>query len=173
MIEGLSCEIFMPLAWRAEPLPAQARLSHMREAAHLLAALNQIESMHEQEAGSPENRRLDRIEAKLDLTLHLLARTLEIRTPETSAVPAARNVLLTPSEAQWPDPSPPAQGTPLIVEFRPSEALPISLELPAIALEPQAGTARARFDELTEALDEALYQFVFRRHRQAIRARTI
>jgi hypothetical protein len=44
--------------------------------------------------------------------------------------------------------------------------------LPAIALEPLSGNARVSFEGLTEALDEALYQFVFRRHRQAIRART-
>lgn len=139
----------------------------MREAALLLTALNQMEGMYEHEASGPENRHLDRIEAKLDLTLHLLARTLE-----TDATPPARSVQLTPSGAQWEDPQPPAEGTSLILELHPSEALPLSLKLPAIALEPLSGNARVKFEGLSEALDEALYQFVFRRHRQAIRART-
>jgi hypothetical protein len=162
----------MPLAWQATALePAahqrQMRDTQIREAALLLSALNQMEGMHELESSGPENRRLDRIEAKLDLTLHLLARTLQ-----TGDTPPTRSVQLTPSGAQWQDPAPPAAGTPLILEFRPSEALPLSLKLPAIALEPEAGNARVSFEDLSEALAEALYQFVFRRHRQAIRART-
>jgi len=158
----------MPLAWHAATLEPEERQSQMREATLLLTALNQIEGTHELEAGGPENRRLDRIEAKLDLTLHLLARTLQ--TGDTSPT---RSVQITPSGAQWQDPTPPAAGTTLILEFRPSEALPLSLKLPAIALEPEAGNAHVSFEGLTEAFDEALYQFVFRRHRQAIRARTV
>jgi len=167
MSDGLSCLCHMPLAWHAASLEPEDRQSQMREATLLLSALNQIEGTHELEAGGPENRRLDRIEAKLDLTLHLLARTLQ-----TGDTPPTRSVQLTPSGAQWQDPTPPAAGTTLILEFRPSEALPLSLKLPAIALEPEAGNARVSFEDLSEALAEALYQFVFRRHRQAIRART-
>jgi len=172
MSDGLSCECHMPLAWHAVALEPDARQGQMRatqirEAALMLTALNQMEGMHELEASGPENRRLDRIEAKLDLTLHLLARTLE-----TGETPPAHIVQISPSGAQWEDPAPPAEGTTLILELRPSEALPLSLKLPAIALAPQAGKARVSFEGLTEALDEALYQFVFRRHRQAIRART-
>ena len=67
---------------------------------------------------------------------------------------------------------PPAEGTRLTLEIRPSEAVPLNLKLSAIALEPQAGNAHVSFEDLSEGLAEALYQFVFRRHRQAIRART-
>jgi hypothetical protein len=173
MTEGLACECHIPLTWHAAQ-PGALLHSYMREAALLLNALNQIEAAHEMDAGNPdsrvqrENRRLDRIEAKLDLSLHLLARALE-----TDDAPPARGVQLTPSGAQWQDPAPPAQGTPLILELRPSEILPLSLKLPAIAQEPLAGNARVSFDGLSEALDDALYQFVFRRHRQAIRARSV
>jgi hypothetical protein len=167
MSEGLFCECTIPLVWHAESLAPHLRQYRMQEAALLLAALNQIEATHELESSGAENRRLDRIEAKLDLTLHLLARTLE-----TSATPTPRIVHLAPSGAHWQDSAPPAQGTPLTLELRPSEALPLSLKLPAIALEPLSGNARVSFEGLTETLDEALYQFVFRRHRQAIRART-
>lgn len=166
MPDGLSCTYRMPLAWHAAELGPQTRRSCIVEASLLLGALNQMEGSHELDPGSPENRRLDRIEAKLDLTLYLLARRLE-------STPAAdlREVQLSPVGMQWPDPSPPAEGSLLMVEFQPSETLPLSLRLPAIALAPVAGQARVRFESLSEGLDEALYQFVFRRHRQAIRAR--
>ena len=167
MTDGLTCDCLIPLAWHAAQLEPQTRHSRILEAALLLAALNQMESSHELESGHPENRRLDRIEAKLDLTLHLLARTLETSEPAKPVM-----VQLSPLGAQWPDSAPPLAGSTLLVELRPSEALPLSLKLAAIALEPQAGLACVRFDDMSEALAEALYQFVFRRHRQAIRART-
>ena len=171
MPEGLTCECSMPLAWRAAPVEAEEIQLYVREAALILAALNQIESSHELESSGPENRRLDRIEAKLDLTLHLLARNLEHHDASRDNL-AAKRVQLTPNGAQWQDATAPAQGTRLILELRPSETLPLNLKLPAIALAPQADRARVSFTDLTETLDEALYQFVFRRHRQAIRART-
>lgn len=167
MTDGLSCECLMPLAWQAVQLEPNTHLNLMQESALLLTALNHIEAAHEHESAGPENRRLDRIEAKLDLTLHLLARTLEADT-----APPARILHLTPTGAQWHDLAPPADGTALILELRPSDALPLSLKLPAIAIEAQSDKARVKFTGLTEALDEALYQFVFRRHRQAIRARS-
>ncbi len=166
MHEGLACRLRIPLAWHAVQLDPHTRQSRIVEAALLLNALNQMESSHELDAGGQENRRLDRIEAKLDLTLFLLARRLE-----NNATPTLREVELTPTGAQWRDPAPPAAGSELIVEFQPSETLPLSLRLPAVALEPGTGQARVSFEGLSEALDEALYQFVFRRHRQAIRAR--
>jgi len=171
MPDGLACTLRMPLAWHTVQLDPHARQSRIVEAALLLNALNQMESSHELDTGGAENRRLDRIEAKLDLALFLLARKLENADTNSDTLTPCE-VELTPSGAQWPDPAPPAAGSELIVEFQPSETLPLSLKLPAIALEPLSGLARVSFSERSEALDEALYQFVFRRHRQAIRTRT-
>lgn len=167
MSDGLTCLCRMPLNWHSAEVDAEATAQMLREATLLLAALNQIESSHELEASNPENRRLDRIEAKLDLALHLLARTLQ-DTPLSQRLP----VELTPTSASWPDTTPPSEGNRLIVEFSPSNALPMSLKLPAVALPAENGMARIRFEALGETLDDALYQFVFRRHRQAIRARS-
>lgn len=165
MNEGLLCVCRMPLAWReAEPEEAE-RHATVREATLLLTAINQMEGGHELESGA-ENRRLDRLEAKLDLALHLLARALQPTAPVDS-----RLVRLGADEVAWEDTRPPADGVPLILELRPSEALPLTLKLPAVALAPMAGMARARLAGLSEALNDALVQFVFRRHRQAIRAR--
>jgi hypothetical protein len=156
----------MPLSWHPVSLDENARQSLMREAAQLLTALNQMESSHELDSGGPENRRLERLEAKLDLALHLLARTLE-----PGPAPAARSVVLSPTGLEWNDEQAPAAGTRLILDLRPSEHLPLTLRLPAVALDPLPGLARVRLENLPEALDDALHQFVFRRHRQAIRAR--
>jgi hypothetical protein len=158
------CECPMPLAWREAAPDDDARQAMTREAVLLLTAINQIEGGHEIEAGA-ENRRLDRLEAKLDLALYLLARALE---------PAAGQLRAGSGWAprKWPGKTPPPPPrAPLVLELRPSEALPLTLKLPAVALAPMAGMARARLAGLPEALNDALVQFVFRRHRQAIRAR--
>ncbi len=166
MNDGLKCECRMPLIWREAVLDEATRQSMMREATLLLAAINQMESGHEIESAGAENRRLDRLEAKLDLALHLLARALE-----PAAASAPRLVKLGAEGAEWPDRDPPAEGLSVILEIRPSEALPLSLNLVAETLAPAESLARVRFAGLSEELNDALVQFVFRRHRQAIRAR--
>jgi len=165
MTDGLLCESRMPLAWSEASPEDPERQAMMREATLLLTAINQMEGGHETEPGT-DNRRLDRLEAKLDLALHLLARALEATAPGD-----ARLVRLGAEAVEWEDADAPAEGTALVLELRPSEALPLTLKLPAVALVPMAGMARAQLAGLPEALNDALVQFVFRRHRQAIRAR--
>ncbi len=165
MNEGLLCECRMPLVWRAAAPDDDTRQAMMREAALLLTAINQMEGGHETEPGA-DNRRLDRLEAKLDLVLYLLARALEASAPCD-----ARRVRLGAEVVEWEETDAPAEGAALVLELRPSEALPLTLKLPAVALAPMAGLARAGLSGLSQALNDALVQFVFRRHRQAIRAR--
>lgn len=167
MSDGLQCECAMPLAWREAALAPMDVQAMLGEATLLLGAINQIESGHELESGGAENRRLERLEAKMDLVLYLLARSLE-----PGPAPTSRAVRLGVDRVKWADPAPPAEATALVLELRPSEALPLTVRLPAVALAPDPGMARARLDELPEALVDVLTQFVFRRHRQAIRART-
>lgn len=165
----LQCECRVPFAWRAlaaEMPDAATHAETLREATLLLTAINQMEAGHESESGDAGQKRLERLEAKLDLALHLLARALLPAEP-----PPERTVWLSPEEAAWPDDAPPAPGTSLELELRPSATLPLPLRLPAVALAAEGGQARARFIETTDGLSEALYQFVFRRHRQALRAR--
>jgi len=162
--EGLCCEMRVPLVWHALEADAEARPLMTRQATLLLEAINQVEGGHDSDS-APENRRLDRLEAKLDLALHLLARALE------PAAAPARPLRLSAEGAEWAESAPPAEGTRVILEIRPSEALPLTLRLPARALAPTQGWARVGFSDLSEALRDALVQLVFRRHRQAIRAR--
>lgn len=177
--EGLSCVLPSPLVWYPIRLSVAARVAVMQQACYLLTALNQIESPSEPALSSPDNRRLDRIEAKLDLTLHLLSRLLQPLEPASlvenageSAEEGAEKLRLSPHGIEWFDPAPPLEGTELMVELRPAEVLSLTLKLPAIALPPKPGerwSASARFEGVSETLAEALYQFIFRKHRQAIR----
>lgn len=165
MNDSLLCECRMRLLWRESILEEATLQTIMREAALLLTAINQMESSHELET-TVDNRRLDRLEAKLDLALHLLARALEPAEP-----PTVHLVKLSAEGAEWEDPTPPEEGKALVLELHPSEALPLALKLPAVALAPKPGIVRVRWTGLSETLNDALVQFVFRRHRQAIRAR--
>jgi hypothetical protein len=133
----------------------------------LLTAFNQMEAMHDLDTGmGADNRRLERLESKLDLALYLLARTLA-----PGPAPEPREVRLSPGEIQWRDDAPPREGAALLLEVHASDALPLALRLPVVALSPRDGWARATFSGLSEPLSDALHQFVFRRHRQAIRAK--
>jgi hypothetical protein len=166
MSDGLACECLIPFAWRATDPDAPGGEVLLRgEAALLLVAINQLEAGHELESSAADSR-LERIEAKLDLALHLLARVLN-----TGPAPAVRHVRLTPEGAEWNESTPPPEGTRLILEFHLSEALPLSVKLTAIAIASSPDLARAQFTGLGGDLEDALYQFVFRRHRQAIRSK--
>lgn len=169
--QGLWCEFRLPLKWSLLDTSATPVSVLEHEALLLLITINQMEGSHEMEAGGTEHRRLERVEAKLDLALYLLARTLEPAAP-----PALVDVKLSPEEIRWQETRPPAEGTPLLLELRPSTVLPLSLRLPAMAMAPegiQGDIARASFLGLAEAVADALHQFIFRRHRQAIRARQV
>ena len=169
MIEqGLWCDCRLPLKWSVLDTSVTPTETLEREALLLLTAINQMEAVHEMEAGGTEHRRLERVEAKLDLALYLLARTLE-----PGPAPVVLDVKLSPEEIRWQETRPPAEGTPLLLELRPSTTLPLSLRLPAMAMVPEAGFARASFLGLPEPVADALHQFIFRRHRQAIRARQV
>lgn len=163
---GLWCECRIPLKWHALDASTTPPATLEHEALLLLTAINQMEAVHDLEAGGAENRRLERLESKLDLTLYLLARNLE-----QGPAPAAAEVRLSPEEIRWVDASPPAMGAAVLVELHASPALPMALRLPVMALAAEDGWARASFLGLSEPLSDALHQFIFRRHRQAIRAK--
>ena len=160
---GLWCELTLPFAWKPSS-HNESQPALEREALLQLNAINQMEAAHDLESGS--DRRMERLEAKLDLTLYLLARTLQ---PGPGHTP--RSVQLSPAGVRWHDATPPSPQSRLILEMQPSLTLPLSLRLPALALSQHDGLAAAQFTSMGEAVLEALHQFVFRRHRQAIRAR--
>jgi hypothetical protein len=161
----LFCELRAPCAWSAETGDALARQGLMREAALILSAVNHMEGLRELEASGAENRRLDRIEAKLDLVLYLLARGM----PGVTA--PVGGLRLEPDRVEWDSTTPPSAGQAVVVEWVAADVPPLTVRLPGMALEPLPGRARVRLSGLSPELEDALYQFIFRRHRQAIRAR--
>jgi hypothetical protein len=165
VMSELFCELRAPCAWTPDGGDALARQGLMREAALILTAVNHMEGLRELESSGAENRRLDRIEAKLDLTLYLLARSLP------ACVAPVCGLRLEPDRLEWETSSPPGAGQSVVVELLAADALPLTLRLPATAADPLPGRARVRLSGLTPELEDALYQFIFRRHRQAIRAR--
>jgi hypothetical protein len=168
MTDGVEFEYLMPFSWRPGGEADMAHGPLMAEALLVLNAINHMESQPESSHGEPaaggDNARLSRVEAKLDLALNLLARTLGAPQGMSN-----RMVRLGPEEIAWAETNPPEPGTPLILELCPSPVLPVALRLPAESLPPEPGLARARLSGLPEALDASLHQFIFRRHRQAIR----
>ena len=156
------CEVPFSCILQAEPVDTHAQML-------LLQAINQIESAHETEPVNADSRRLERLEAKLDLTLFLLARTLE---PSPPGPP--HNVRLLPEGLIWQESSPasrPEPGARVTLALRPSTALPLTLKLSAEVSEVRATEIQTSFTHLDEDTLEAWHQLVFRRHRQAIRAR--
>ena len=171
MPEGLWCECSIPLSWRQEAADADTEQRRLREATLLLHALNHMEAMPElgmADTGGAEAKRIERMEAKVDLALFLLARVLEPNPPTEN-----RLVRISPEQVAWQDEDPPAAGMHLLLELHPSPTLPLALRLPALALEREADMARAAFSPVNEPLSDALHQFIFRRHRQAIRDKTL
>jgi hypothetical protein len=169
MLEGVGCDCRMPFAWHPAPQADQDAAGLWREALILLTAFNHMEAqtdMGHGEATIGEGARLARVEAKLDLALYLLARSLAPTDP-----PPLREVWLSPALLRWTDNQPPQAGQSLILEFQPSSTLPLALRLPAQALAAEAGQGQAQLLAMPEALQDALHQLIFRRHRQAIRDR--
>ncbi|MBI5329550.1 MAG: PilZ domain-containing protein [Betaproteobacteria bacterium] len=162
----LCCECRAPCSWSPDTGDAAARLTMQREAMLVLNAVNHMEGQRELESGGAENRRLERVEAKLDLALYLLARGLAAGAPATP-----RPIRLEASKVEWEDASPPAMGAAVVLEVVLSDSLPLPVRLPGEASAARDGVARMRFSGFIPELEDALYQFIFRRHRQAIRSR--
>lgn len=174
MTGGLWCECHITLRWEGVTPSAENLRNLHHEATLLLNAINQMESSNEltaslanNESGSAEQARMARMEAKLDLTLYLLARVLHPPTPAQ-----AHPTRFSPQQIQWQDDAPPPPGRDIVLEFQPSQALPLALRLPAVVETVQDGMVNAVLPALPEALADAWHQFVFRRHRQGIREKT-
>lgn len=172
----LFCLCTLPLAW-----PARAELNdpgdteiaaHLRQALLVLNACNHLDAQREAELAAGEQRKLERLEAKLDLALHLLARALHPQRP-----PAPRALRLSPQGLSWETPahestheSTPEPGLAVWLQIHPCAALPLPLQLPGQIQAAEPGRIEARFTHLDEPLTEALVQYIFRRQREAIRA---
>lgn len=157
----LSVEVSLPMCWQLPVVPLDAATA--RGNLLLLHTLNVMESSHP-EASS--DRTLERLEAKLDLTLHWLARSLHAGT----AVPENRLLRLEPEGLAWREDPDIRIGSPILVSLYPSPVFQVPLELGAELVSTEGGWARVRLQNLDTDCQEEWTQWVFRMHRRMIQA---
>lgn len=170
--DPLQVRLHLPCAWRPQVLDAAALDDCWREARLLL-----ILAQHGEAAGNRDGERNDhlertlgRLEAKLDLTLHLLTSTLGIRLPVSAPVSVTLRhdgLVLPPGLATVAaEPGCCLLGIPQDQD-RP---LPQPLALPAQVTRLDDQGAEIRWLAMPVDLEELWSQWLFRQHRRAIHA---
>lgn len=165
-------QALLPLAWVVAGALDAARLSvWMHTNAILLRALATIEAQppatdYESEPGTPTGRMLERLEAKIDLSLSLLSRLLGHESSLQQALP----VTLSANAVEWESASLPEAGSEILLTLHLSPKLPHPLQLPARVERSGNGRALARFTHLDEETRDWLERTVFRQHRRHIQA---
>jgi hypothetical protein len=107
------------------------------------------------------------LEAKLDLTLQLLAQALP-----ALAGPPPRPVRLSAVGVRFEGPTgvAAAVGSLAVLVWQPGDGLPLALHLPVTCLAQGGGRSWWRFDPLPPALADLLERHVFRLHRRGLAA---
>lgn len=157
--EALALDAPLRLELRPGPPAPGARDAAER----LLRDLAMIEDRRTDEAdgsGAPDPA-LRRLEAKLDLTLQLLAAALpQLSGPAPQLVRIGSRGLRVATNPALPDAA--------VLRWQPGEGLPLCLELPLTRLARDATHDWWAFDALPEALDDALARHLFRLHRREV-----
>lgn len=157
----LSVEISLPMRWQVLDAPLDTSLAQGNRL--LLHTLNAMESSH---PDTTSDRLLERIEAKLDLTLHWLARSLHANSP----MPASRLLRLDTEGLAWQEESASKRGDWLRTTLYPSSAIQAPLVLAAECVSSQGGWTYARILDLGSEGQEEWTQWIFRMHRRMIQA---
>lgn len=163
----------LPLGWT--PLggthPAQNEQWQYAGAA-LLRALAVLETPVpdvERDITSAGGKAMERLEAKLDLTLSLMTQLMR----QQAELPPLHHVVLRASSLEWIGETVPAERQRILLSLHISPKLPQPLILPAtvtgVALQDNgASRVRADFAELSEEMAEWLERTIFRFHRRSI-----
>jgi|GEM_PF-966936 len=165
-------QALLPLTWvAAESLDAAKLSVWMHTNAVLLRALATIEAQppasdYESEPGTPTGRMLERLEAKIDLSLSLLSCLLGHEAHHQQALPAT----LSAGGIEWESASLPEAGSEILLTLHLSPKLPHPLQLPAHVERSGNGRALARFVHLDDDTRDWLERTVFRQHRRSIQA---
>jgi hypothetical protein len=120
-----------------------------------------------EDANHPADPALRRLEAKLDLTLQLLAQALP-----ALAGPSLRPVRLSAVGVRFEGPTgvTAATGALAVLVWQPGDGLPLTLHLPVTCLAQAAGRSWWRFDPLPAGVADLLERHVFRLHRRELAA---
>ena len=162
---AVACELPARMQLLPAPLPAGATDAAER----LLRDLAMVEERrgeHEDPAHPPDPA-LRRLEAKLDLTLQLLAQALP-----ALAGPPPRPVRLSAVGVRFEGPTgvAAAVGSLAVLAWQPGDGLPLALHLPVTCLAQGGGRSWWRFDPLPPPLSDVLERHVFRLHRRWLAA---
>lgn len=170
---GISYSAVLPLSCETRPVPELLRQQWTHANIALLRALATIEAMpteREIDPG-PTTKALDRLEAKVDLTLSLLGRLLA----QGTVMPAALPVTLSANAVEWEDASGPKVGNDVALTLFLSQKLPQPLLLCAtvVAVEVRATGVHTRAELLPAGaeMQDWLERTIFRYHRRAIQSR--
>lgn len=157
--EALALALTLRLELRAGPPPHGA----FDTAERLLRDLAMIDERRgdDTDAGAANDPALRRLEAKLDLTLQLLAAALpQLFSPPPVPVRIGARGLRLPADPAMPDAA--------VLRWQPADSLPLCLHLPVSRFASDATQDWWAFAPLPEALDDALSRHLFRLHRREI-----
>jgi len=157
--EALALDACLRLELRPGPPAPGARDAAER----LLRDLAMIEDRRTDEADGTgaSDPALRRLEAKLDLTLQLLAAALpQLSGPAPRLVRIGIRGLRVATDPTLPDAA--------VLRWQPGEGLPLCLELPLTRLAHNATHDWWAFDALPDALADALARHLFRLHRREV-----
>ncbi|TCS70553.1 atypical PilZ domain-containing cyclic di-GMP receptor [Sulfuritortus calidifontis] len=167
MNSTLRVEAFLPIAWEKQAMEPQT-LAALRKGAQLLMHafnLMDLSPLHESDG---DNAHLQRLDAKVDLILHLLAQNLQ----GSRSLPTSVNVELGPEIVSWQEAGTlPAVGDTVVVALYLNPGLPLPVRLPAHVTASGDGRVTVRLAELGHELEEFWQQWVFRQHRREVHAR--
>lgn len=174
--DGISFEGNLPLSWSpiTRPIPVFTLDEWMHTNVAILHALSTMETVptdKENELGTVAAKAIERLEAKIDLSLNLLARVLSQNIDYPDSVP----VRLSAHGIEWVSSEAPAPGAEIALSLYLSHKIPQQLVFPAKVTHTETTSGgqrtRAEFLDLNEDMKDWLERTVFRYHRRAIQSR--
>lgn len=165
----------LPLSWEpfqdVSPFTMDEWMHTNEVVLHGLATMDTVAAEKDHDVSPAAGKALERLEAKVDLSLSLLAATLRGNT----RMPPPTPVTLSAAAVEWTDGQPPAAGSQIAVTLYMAGNLPLPLRLPGQVVKVEAGAGgvrvRAQIMHLSAEVQSWLERTVFRYHRRAIQAR--
>lgn len=166
MNSTLRVQAHLPIAWEKQALELHVITSLRQGSQLLMHAINLMDSGMPRDAEG-ESAHLQKLDAKIDLMLHLLAHSLQGSRP----LPQSVNLEFGPEQISWQElGTAPAVGDTVVISLYLNPGLPLPVRLPAHITGYREGRVTARLAELGEDLEESWQQWVFRQHRRDIHA---
>lgn len=160
--QGLQVELSLPWTCARGDLSRQAQATHWQQTLLLLRVLNLMQPNAPREMGAEASAA--RLEAKLDLALHLIARVLGGGKP----APAPAAITLSAEGCRGLVTEPLQTGETCLVQLYPEPSLALPLDLPAVVVSQAGALTALRWLDMPAPVQEAWEQWLFRQHRRAV-----